>query len=101
MFGEGKSGSKSHIHLCVTQSADLGKHFCWAALWQMAIEPEQVHLLCQLIGSLGYEDVNYIQVQVNFRQIETSKPLVQGQARVVWASLGGKGMGNEIMERDS
>lgn len=99
MFGEGKSGSKSHTYLCVTQSADLGKHFCGAALWQMAVEPEQVHLLCQLIGSLGYEDG--IIGQVNFRQIETSKLLVQGQAKVVWAPLGGKGMGNEIMERDS
>lgn len=42
VFGEGKSGSKSHTHLCVTLSDDLGKDLCWTALQQMVIEPGQV-----------------------------------------------------------
>lgn len=45
VFGEGKSGSKSHIHLRVTLSDDLGKDLCWTALQQMVIEPGQVRLL--------------------------------------------------------
>lgn len=42
VFGEGKSGSKSHTHLCVALSDDLGKDLCWTALQQMVIEPGQV-----------------------------------------------------------